>query len=61
MAENPFDPSLVSHKLKGKLSDSWACTVGYERIIFEFVKSESEEQAKDDILLLEIGTHDEVY
>ena len=62
LAENPFDPSLVSHKLKGKLSDSWACTVGYDlRIIFEFVKSESEEQAEDDILLLEIGTHDEVY
>ncbi len=34
--------------------------VGYDmRIIFDFVKSE--EQVEDDILLLEIGTHDEVY
>ncbi len=60
LQENPFTPSLATHKLKGKLAGSWACSVGYDlRIVFEFVKSE--EQQEDDILLLEIGTHDEVY
>lgn len=60
LVENPYAPALATHKLKGKLLDSWACSVGYDmRIIFDFVKSE--EQAEDDIFLLEIGTHDEVY
>lgn len=62
LAEYPFAPSLATHKLKGELSDSWACSVKYDlRIIFGFIKSEDEDQSEDDILLLEIGTHDEVY
>ncbi len=57
---DPFNPQLETHKLKGKLSGSWACSAGYGlRIIFDFVKSE--QQNEDDILLIEIGTHDEVY
>lgn len=60
LLKDPFDPQLETHKLKGKLSDSWACSVGYDlRIVFDFVKSKR--QKGDDILLLEIGTHDEVY
>lgn len=60
LSENPFAPQLETHKLKGKLTGSWACTVRYDmRIIFDFVKNES--GAEDDIFLLEIGTHDEVY
>ena len=60
LAKDPFAPQLETHKLKGKLSGSWACSVGYDlRIVFDFVKSE--EQKEDDILLMEIGTHDEVY
>ena len=60
LQENPFAPQLSTHKLKGKLAGSWACSVGYDiRIVFDFVKSAS--QPEDDILLLEIGTHDEVY
>lgn len=58
--EPPFAPQLVTHKLKGTLAGSWACCVGYDlRIVFDFVKSTS--QQEDDILLFEIGTHDEVY
>ena len=57
---NPFAPQLETHKLKGKLSGSWACSVGYDlRIVFDFVKAEKDKD--DDILLLAIGTHDEVY
>ncbi|MBW1911296.1 MAG: type II toxin-antitoxin system mRNA interferase toxin, RelE/StbE family [Deltaproteobacteria bacterium] len=57
---NPFAPQLETHKLKGKLSGSWACSAGYDlRIVFDFVKAEK--GSADDILLLAIGTHDEVY
>ncbi|MBC8183905.1 type II toxin-antitoxin system YafQ family toxin [candidate division KSB1 bacterium] len=60
LVRNPFDPKLETHKLKGKLSGSWACSAGYDlRIIFDFVKNEK--QKEDDIFLLEIGIHDEVY
>ncbi len=60
LAKDPFVPQLETHKLKGKLSGSWACSAGYDlRIVFDFVKSEKQEE--DDILLMEIGTHDEVY
>jgi len=49
-----------THKLKGKLSGSWACSAGYDlRILFDFVKAEKDKD--DDIFLLAIGTHDEVY
>ena len=57
---NPFAPQLETHKLKGKLSGSWACSAGYDlRVVFDFVKTEKDRE--DDILLLAIGTHDEVY
>ena len=60
LSENPFVPQLETHKLKGKLSGSWACSAGYNlRIVFDFVKSYH--QKEDNILLTEIGTHDEVY
>jgi len=60
LIEDPFAPQLETHKLKGKLSGSWACSVGYDlRIVFDFIKSESKKE--DDIFLIEIGTHDEVY
>jgi addiction module RelE/StbE family toxin len=60
LVEDPFAPQLETHKLKGKLSGSWACTVGYDlRIVFDFVKKEG--QRESDILLMEIGSHEEVY
>lgn len=60
LVQDPFTPQLETHKLKGKLSGSWSCSAGYDlRIVFDFVKSEK--QKEDDIFLIEIGTHDEVY
>ena len=60
LANNPFEPSLRTHKLKGKLSNSWSCTVEYDcRIIFNFVNNDNLEE--EEILLIDIGTHDEVY
>jgi addiction module RelE/StbE family toxin len=59
LVENPFDAQLRTHKLKGKLEGIWACSVAYDcRLVFEFIKSPSKE---DDIFLIEIGTHEEVY
>jgi mRNA-degrading endonuclease YafQ of YafQ-DinJ toxin-antitoxin module len=58
IATDPFHGSLETHKLKGALTGVWSCSAGYDlRILFEFVKNEPE----DDVLLINIGTHDEVY
>ena len=58
LSADPFQPSLETHKLKGKLKGSFACSAGYDlRIVFDFTKNNPE----DDILLIDIGTHDEVY
>jgi addiction module RelE/StbE family toxin len=60
LLDNPFSPNLETHKLKGKLSGTWACSAGYDlRIIFDFVREKDKKE--DDIFLIEIGTHDEVY
>jgi addiction module RelE/StbE family toxin len=57
---DPFQPSLKTHKLKGILAGCWACSVEYDyRIVFEIHKSEN--GSISEILLLSIGTHDEVY
>ena len=51
---------LHTHKLKGNLSGSWACTVDFEYwIVFEFVLDP--ENGEETILLEALGTHDEVY
>jgi mRNA interferase YafQ len=56
----PFASQLATHKLKGRLAGTWACSAGYDlRILFEFVRNPQTEQ--EDLFLIEIGTHDEVY
>jgi addiction module RelE/StbE family toxin len=58
LAEDASHPSLRSHKLRGRLAGYRACSAGYDlRIVFEFVRHEGNEA----ILLLALGTHDEVY
>jgi addiction module RelE/StbE family toxin len=58
LEEDAFDPRLKTHKLTGDLDGVWACSAGYDlRLLFEFVQHEGTEA----ILLLTIGTHDEVY
>jgi mRNA-degrading endonuclease YafQ of YafQ-DinJ toxin-antitoxin module len=60
LATDPFDPRLETHKLKGRLTGAWACSAGYDlRIVFDFVGSPG--QKEKDILLISVGTHDEVY
>jgi len=58
LSENAFHPRLRTHKLKGPLAESWACSAGYDlRVVFTFVESEGTEA----ILLQTVGTHEEVY
>jgi mRNA-degrading endonuclease YafQ of YafQ-DinJ toxin-antitoxin module len=58
LAADAFDARLKTHKLKGELAGTWACSAGREiRILFEFVTHDGAEA----ILLLTLGTYDEVY
>ena len=60
LSEDCFHPSLRTHKLTGDLSGIWSCSRDYDyRILFEFaIDPEDEEEA---ILLLKMGSYDEVY
>ena len=54
-ADNPLHPSLRTHKLSGKLKGLWAFVVAYDcRVVFQFLDDQ-------DVLLIDIGKHDEVY
>jgi addiction module RelE/StbE family toxin len=60
LCTTPFTPSLQTHKLKGDLAGSWSCTVEYDcRIVFNFIEGEKGED--DNILLIDIGSHYDVY
>ena len=48
---NPFDPKLRTHKLKGELKGLWSFSVTQSyRVIFEFIK-------KDEVIFDDIGNH----
>jgi mRNA-degrading endonuclease YafQ of YafQ-DinJ toxin-antitoxin module len=52
---NPYDLSLKTHKLSGDLEGLWSFSVNYEiRVIFKFI-------GKNKVLLIDVGTHEEVY
>jgi len=55
-----FAPSLQTHKLSGRLFGLSACSCGYNcRIVFTVEKLATTGQ--EIVLLIDIGTHDEVY
>lgn len=54
--EDPYAKELRTHKLTGNLSGCWAFSVDEDRrVVFMFLK------AKNSVLLIDIGTHEEVY
>lgn len=60
MEADVFLPSLSTHKLGGKLDGLQSCSCGYDcRIVFSI--EEDTETNNEVIVLLDIGTHDEVY
>lgn len=51
----PFHPSLRTHSLSGNLAEYWSISINYEqRLVFKFLSDTK-------VLLIDIGTHDEVY
>ena len=53
-AENPIHNSLRTHKLKGRLKNSWSISIeGNLRMLYRF--------DADGVVFFEIGNHDEVY
>lgn len=60
MQADVFAANLSSHKLSGELFGLWACSCGYDcRILFSI--EQVKETNKEVIVLLDIGTHTEVY
>lgn len=58
LTDDSFSAQLKTHKLKGSLDGFWSCSAGYDlRILFKFVDHEGQKA----ILLVAVGTHDEVY
>jgi addiction module RelE/StbE family toxin len=54
-SEEPFHKRLRTHKLTGRLEGLWAFSVSYDcRVVFKFLHEK-------EILLIDIGGHDEVY
>ena len=51
---NPFDQTLRTHKLSGRLKDLWSFSIEYDvRVVFTI--------EGDRALFIDIGTHEEVY
>ena len=60
MAENLADPRLKTHRLSGRLAGLHACSVAYDcRIVFS--KQKSPATGEEVLLLINIGSHEEVY
>jgi mRNA interferase YafQ len=60
MSTDIFSPDLMTHRLKGDLEGLRSCSCGYDcRIIFSIGKNR--ETDEEEIVLLNIGKHDEVY
>jgi len=54
--EDPFADALRTHKLTGALHGCWAFSVDQGcRVVFMFLKG------RNTVLLIDIGTHQEVY
>jgi len=61
MEQDAYDSSLKTHKLSGKLAAYLACSCGYDcRIIF-IIEKDLNNPNTENIVLLDIGTHDDVY
>ena len=60
MAEDLTDPRLKTHRLSGQLAGLFACSVAYDcRIVFS--KQKHPKTGDENLLLVNIGTHEEVY
>ena len=54
---DPFNLKLKTHKLSGKLKDLWSFSLDYDlRVVFYFTNDKPKKA-----VLVDIGTHDQVY
>lgn len=60
MEEDVFTANLDTHKLSGTLEGISACSCGYDCRILFFIEEEPETES-EVIVLLDVGTHDDVY
>ena len=56
LRNDPFDKKLKTHKLSGDLSQYYACSITYEYRIILIIK-----KVEEEMILINIGSHDEVY
>jgi len=56
LQKDPFESSIKTHKLKGELSKYHACSINYKYRIVLTIKI-----VDDEVILMNIGSHDEVY
>jgi len=55
--EDPLHPSLKTHTLSGVLKGLWSFRITYEhRLVFDFV-----DESRTQVVLIDIGSHEEVY
>ena len=55
--EDLFHPSLKTHTLSGVLKGLWSFRITYEhRLVFDFVG-----ESRTQVVLIDIGSHEEVY
>ena len=60
MADDPNDPRLKTHHLSGQLAGLHACSVAYDcRIVF--ARKKHPKTGAEVLLLINLGTHEEVY
>jgi mRNA-degrading endonuclease YafQ of YafQ-DinJ toxin-antitoxin module len=53
--QEPFDPSLKTHRLSGKYKDLWSFSIDYDRrVLFYFTQDQKS-------VFVDVGNHDEVY
>ncbi len=56
LSDNPFHPSLRLHKLKGNLAEFHSVSIDMScRMVIEFIIQD------EQIIPIDIGSHDEVY
>jgi mRNA-degrading endonuclease YafQ of YafQ-DinJ toxin-antitoxin module len=55
--KDAFHPSLKTHSLSGVLRELWSFRITYgQRLVFAFL-----DESRTKVLLIDIGTHEEVY
>jgi addiction module RelE/StbE family toxin len=55
--QDPFHPALKTHSLSGVLKGLWSFRVSYEqRLVFDFA-----DESRTRVILIDIGSHEEVY